>query len=179
NSQVSMYNKRLFDEAKIEFDPITWTFDDLKKLAVAITEANDGKVFGTDDNTADWGAFGNYAGEKGFASQYDGKKLSFPQALVEEYWQVWKDMRDARATPPGADSAGVVSPELNQLGVVTGKPAISCAWSNQMVGTQARMKDTLGAAMRPHIKGGKPGQSIQPTQLVCRSSDTADTDAAI
>jgi multiple sugar transport system substrate-binding protein len=179
NSQVSMYNKRLFEAAKIEFDPIKWTFDDLKALAVKITEANSGNVFGTDDNTADWGAFGNYAGEKGFASQYEGKKLAFPQSLVEEYWQVWKGMRDAKATPPGADSAGLVSPELNQLGVVTGKTAISYAWSNQMVGTQALMKDKLGAAMRPHIAGGQPGQSIQPSQFVCLSRDTVDADAAI
>jgi len=34
NSQVSMYNTRLFEEAGIEFDPIKWTFDDLKALAV-------------------------------------------------------------------------------------------------------------------------------------------------
>ena len=180
NSMVSMYNTRLFQEAGIEFDPITWTYDDLKRIAVAISESTPDGVYGTDDNTADWGAFGIFLGQKGVSPQYnEAGQFNFDQALVEEYWTLWKDMRDAGGTPPGAMSAGVVAPELNQLGIVTGKTAISYVWSNQMVGTQALMPDKIGAAMRPHLAGGKPGQSIQPSQFVCLTRDTVDADAAV
>jgi multiple sugar transport system substrate-binding protein len=36
----------------------------------------------------------------------------------------------------------------------------------------------VGAAMRPHLAGGKPGQSVQPSQFVSLSRDTVDAEAA-
>lgn len=180
NAMVSLYNTRMFEEAKIETDPITWTYDDLKTISVAISEATPDGIYGTDDCTADWGAFGVYLGQKGISPQYTAEgQFNFDQSVIEEYWNLWKDIRDAGGTPPGGDSAGLVAPELNQLGIVTGTTAISYAWSNQMVGTQALMQDKIGAGMRPRIAGSKSGQSIQPSQFVCLTRDTIDADATV
>lgn len=181
NTMASILNSRLVEQAGEDFDPVTWTYDDLKRVAIAISQSSDEGVYGTDDSTADWGAFGVYAGQNGFANQYtdDGKDFTFDVSLVTDYWNMWKDMRDAGATPPGADSAGLAGQsDLTVQGVVTGMTAISYAWSNQIVGFQGLMEDKVAAAMRPHLAGGEPGQSVQPSQFICLSRDTVDAEAA-
>src|SRR5690606_35168380 len=168
-------------EAGEEFDPVTWTYDELKRVAVAITNATPEGVYGTDDSTADWGAFGVYASQRGFVEQYteDGKDFTHDVDIVIDFWNLWKDIRDAGGTPPGAESAGLAGQaDLTVQGIVTGMTAITYAWSNQIVGIQDLMQDKVTAAMRPHLEGGEPGQSVQPSQFVCLSRDTVDPEAA-
>jgi multiple sugar transport system substrate-binding protein len=179
NSMATLINARLWEEAGIDTDPITWTYDDLKAAAVKISELGGAK--GTDDMTADWGAFNVYLGQRGFANPYtaDGQ-FAFGADLVVDYWKLWGDIRDAGGTPSAEDSVAVAGiADLDKQGVVTGKSAISYAWSNQLVGTQALMQDKLAAGMRPHLAGGVSGQSIQPSQFICLSRDVTDEDAAI
>jgi multiple sugar transport system substrate-binding protein len=181
NTMATVYNTTLVEQGGEEFDPITWTYDDLKRVAVAISEATPEGVYGTDDSTADWGAFGVFSSQNGFAEQYtdDGKDFTFDAQLVIDFWNMWKDIRDAGGTPPGAESAGLAGQaDLTVQGVVTGMTAITYAWSNQIVGIQDLMQDKVGAAMRPHLAGGEPGQSVQPSQFVCLSRDTVDPEAA-
>lgn len=180
NAQATCYNKRLFEEAGIEVDPITWTYDDLKAISIKISEKGGAK--GTDDLTADWGAFGIYCGQRGFASQFtpEGTFAFGPEILVD-YWKLWKDIRDSGATPSAEDTASVAGiADLDKMGIVTGKSAISYAWSNQLVGTQALMQDKLGAGIRPLLAKDAPsGQSIQPSQFVCLTRDAKDDDAGL
>lgn len=181
NTMASIFNTRLVEESGESFDPVTWTYGDLKRVAVAISESAPDGVYGTDDSTADWGAFGVFSGQNGFPNQYteDGRDFTFDVALVVEFWNLWKDIRDAGGAPPGAESAGLAGQaDLTVQGVVTGTTAITYAWSNQIVGIQDLVQDKVGAAMRPHLEGGEPGQSVQPSQFVCLSRDTVDAEAA-
>ena len=179
NSMATLINSRLWQEAGIDVDPITWTYDDLKAAAIKISELGGPK--GTDDLTADWGAFGVYCGQRGFANQFtEDAQFAFGPEIVVDYWKLWKDIRDAGGTPSAEDTASVAGiADLDKQGVVSGKAAISYAYSNQIVGTQALMQDKLSAGMRPHLKGGQPGQSIQPSQFICLSRDSRDDDAAL
>lgn len=180
NSMATLYNKRVFEEAGIETDPITWTYDDIKAIGLTIKEEGLG-LAGTDDLTADWGAFGVYAGQRGFTNMYNAEgQFAFDTQLVVDYWKTWEDIRNSGATVPAEDSAAVAGiADLDKMGIVTGKSAISYAWSNQLVGTQALMQDKIGAGMRPHLAGGVSGQSIQPSQFVCLSRDATDDDAGL
>lgn len=179
NTMATVLNARLVELSGEELDPVTWTYDDLKRVAVAISNAAPDGVYGTDDATADWGAFGVYVAQRGFTNQYtdDGKDFTHTAQEVIDYWNLWKDIRDAGGTPPGADSAGLAGQaDLTVQGVVTGMTAITYAWSNQIVGIQGLMQDKVMAAMRPHLAGGQPGQSVQPSQFVCLSRDTVDAE---
>ncbi len=101
------------------------------------------------------------------------------QEIVEEYWAIWKGIRDAGATPPAQETAALAGvAELAQTGLVTGKSATSYAWSNQLVGTQALMEDKLGAAMYPNTAAMVPGSIVQPSQFVCLTRDSKDPEAA-
>lgn len=180
NCMAAFYNMRLFTEAGVDADPISWTYDQLKALSIAIKEKTG--VAGTDDLTADWGGFGVYCGQRGFASQFtpDGQ-FAFGVDVLIDYWNMWKDMREAGATPAAEDTASVAGiSDLDKMGIVTGKSAISYAWSNQLVGTQALMQDKLGAGIRPLLSADAPsGQSIQPSQFICLTRDSKNDDAAL
>jgi multiple sugar transport system substrate-binding protein len=181
NAMAAMYNKRIFEAAKIDVDPIVWTYDDIKAIGVKIKDANLG-LAGTDDLTADWGAFGVYTGQRGIANMYTPEgKFAFDAQMVIDWWKMWEDMRNAGATVSAEDSAAVAGiADLDKQGLVTGKSAISYAWSNQIVGTQALMQDKIGAGMRPTIKGAaSSGQSAQPSQFVCLTRDATNDDAAL
>jgi multiple sugar transport system substrate-binding protein len=181
NTMATAFNTALVEASGESFDTVTWTYDDLKRVAVAITNSSPDGVFGSDDATADWGACSVFIAQKGFDVPYtdDGKDFTFDVDLIVEYLEMWKDIRDAGGTPPGAESAGLAGQaDLTLQGIVTGQTAITYAWSNQIVGIQGLMQDKVGAAMRPHLAGGQPGQSVQPSQFICLSRDTVDAEAA-
>jgi multiple sugar transport system substrate-binding protein len=180
NSHVAMYNKRLYEEAGIkagaDFDPFGWTYDDAARIGKAVKDKTG--VPGVDDNTADYQNFSDFVGQKGVSMYVDGEYAVTPEIVVE-YWETWKKIRDAGGTPPAQETAALAGvAELAQMGVVTGKSAMSFAWSNQLVGTQALMQDALGAAMYPNTPAMTPGSIIQPSQFVCLTRDTVNAEAA-
>ncbi|HEV7293000.1 MAG TPA: extracellular solute-binding protein [Devosia sp.] len=182
NSHMAMYNKRLYEEAGIvpgeDFDPYGWTYDDVKRIGVAIKEATG--VAGTDDNTADYQNFSDFAAQAGGELYTAEGEYGPTQEIVEQYWTIWKDIRDAGATPPAQHSAGLAAvSELSRMGVVTGDSATTYLWSNQLVGVQALMEDELGAAMYPNLPEMIPGSIIQPSQFICLSRDTVDAEATV
>ena len=181
NSHMAMYNTRLFEEAGIvpgeDFDPYGYTYDELAEFAAAIKEATG--VAGTDDNTADYQNFSDFVVQKGAMLFNEDGSYGPTQEIVEEYWATWEKIRNAGGTPPGPESAGLAGvSELSQMGVVTGKTAMTYLWSNQLVGVQSLMQDTLGAAMYPNTPDMVPGSIVQPSQFVCLTRDSANPEAA-
>lgn len=181
NSHMAMYNSRLFEEAGIvpgeDFDPYGYTYDELAEFAAAVKEATG--VAGTDDNTADYQNFSDFVVQKGAMLFNEDGSYGPTQEIVEEYWATWEKIRNAGGTPPGPESAGLAGvSELSQMGVVTGKTAMTYLWSNQLVGVQSLMQDTLGAAMYPNTPDMVPGSIVQPSQFVCLTRDSANPEAA-
>jgi multiple sugar transport system substrate-binding protein len=178
---MAMYNTRLFEEAGIvpgdDFDPYGYTYDQLREFAAAIKEATG--VPGTDDNTADYQNFSDFTVQKGANLYNEDGSYGPTQEIVEEYWSTWEAIRNAGGTPPGPESAGLSGvAELSQMGVVTGKSAMTYLWSNQLVGVQGLMQDKLGVAMYPNTPDMVPGSVIQPSQFVCLTRDSVDPEAA-
>lgn len=181
NSHMAVYNKRLYEEAGIvpgdNFDPFGWTYDDVRRIGVAVREATG--IPGSDDNTADYQNFSDFVGQKGVEMYSEDGVYQVTEEIVEEYWEIWREIREAGATPPAPESASLAAvADLSQQGVVTGRSATSYQWSNQIVGMQALVEDALGAAMFPNTPAMIPGSIVQPSQFVCLSRDTTDPEAA-
>ncbi|HWA19623.1 MAG TPA: extracellular solute-binding protein [Devosia sp.] len=182
NSHVAMYNTVAYAAAGIEpgkgFDPFGWTYDDAKRIGVEVSKASGGKTAGTDDNTANYQNFSDWIGQNG-VQMFDAEgNYAVPQELVEQYWALWADIRDAGATPPASASAGLINPEMAKWGIVTGTSATYYGWSNQLVGAQALVPDKLGAAMYPNTPKMIPGSIVQPSQFVCLTRDSKNAEAA-
>ena len=154
NAHMTIYNKRLYGEAGVYegdgFDPYAWTYDDVKRIAKEVSKTAGKKIYGTDDNTANYQNFSDFVTQMGIKRMFsDSGMFMVPQEIIEEYWAIWKDIRESGATPPGKVSAGLVDPPMSDWGIVTGLTATSYYWSNQLVGAQALVKDELGIAMFP------------------------------
>lgn len=178
NSQVGIFNTRMAQEAGAEFEPIGWSYDDMVEVAKKITEATPDGVFGTDDLSAayvNWEDWTQQRGRRFFKD--DGTIGSTPEDLVD-YWKFWVEMRKSGLVPDGEWSVGVIDANLSDSGLVTGKTAFSFMWSNQIVGVQALMKDTVGAAMLPNNGGGQLGQFIKPSMFMSLTRDSKDQEAA-
>lgn len=181
NSHMAMYNTRLFEEAGIvpgeTFDLYGYTYDELAEFAAAVKEATG--IPGTDDNTADYQNFSDFAVQKGANLYNEDGSYGPTQEIIEEYWSTWEMIRNAGGTPPAQETAGLSGvAELSQMGVVTGKSAMTYLWSNQLVGVQGLMEDKLGVAMYPNTPEMVPGSVVQPSQFVCLTRDSANPEAA-
>lgn len=181
NTQVRLFNRQLVENSGETFDPFEWTYQDLMRVATAITKTSPDGVYGTDDLTSRWLEFDVWLRQHGKQGCFtaDGKALAFEAADLVAYWSYWKEMRDAGACPPGSESAGEVGgDEMGKTGIVTGKTAMSCGWSNQIAGYQALVPAPVGAAMYPHLEGGLPGQYIKPSQSISLSRDSGNPEFA-
>jgi multiple sugar transport system substrate-binding protein len=181
NSHMAAYNTRLFEEAGIvpgtDFDPYGYTYDDVARIGAEIARATG--IPGTDDNTADYQNFSDFIVQKGSLIFNPDGSYGATQEIVEEYWSIWQAIREAGATPPGPESAGLAGvADLSQKGIVTGKSAMSYGWSNQLVGLQGLMEDRLGVAMYPNTPAMTPGSVVQPSQFICLTRDSVDPEAA-
>ena len=181
NSHMAIYNTQMFEAAGISagngFDPFGYTYDDIKRIGIEVSKANEGK-FGTDDNTANYQNFSDWVMQNGVMMYAENGDFQVPAELVVEYWAIWEDIRKSGATPPGKVSAGLINPSMNDWGVVSGNTATSYFWSNQLVGAQALTTDKLGSAMFPNTAAMTPGSVVQPSQFICLTRDSATPEAA-
>lgn len=181
NSHMAIYNTAMYEAAGISagngFDPFGYTYDDVKRIGMEVSKANDGK-FGTDDNTANYQNFSDWVMQNGVSMYAENGDFQVPAELVEEYWAIWTDIRASGATPPGKVSAGLINPSMNDWGVVSGNSATTYVWSNQLVGAQALTTDKLGSAMFPNTAAMTPGSVVQPSQFVCLTRDSTNPEAA-
>lgn len=178
NSQVCIYNPSMVEKAGVEFDPINWMHDDQMRVGQKITESTPDGVWGCDDGTlmpVVWEIWSRQRGKPFYGA--DGTVDATAKDL-EDFWMYWAEMRASGAAPNGEHSVTKLATAMSESGVVTGETAMSYMWSNQIVGVQALSKDTIAAAMHPHMKDGDPGQFIKPSQFLSMTRDTDNPELA-
>ncbi|SIQ89718.1 carbohydrate ABC transporter substrate-binding protein, CUT1 family [Rhizobium sp. RU35A] len=178
NSQVIVYNTRVFKEAGIDIDVINWTWDDFAKTCQTISTKSAGKVKGSDDLSLMIETFESWARQNGREFYDKDGKVAATADDVASYWQFWADLRKADAVR-GKEKTVILDAPIAESGVAVGDTAMAHYWSNQLVGIQAVAKDPIGAAMVPHKKGGAPGQFIKPSMFMSLSRDAKDPATAI
>ena len=178
NSQVMVYNTRVFKEAGVDADVINWTWDDFAKSCEKIATKSGGKVKGSDDLSLMIEVFESWVRQNGREFYDANGKVTATVDDLATYWQFWADLRK-KDVVRSKDKTVMLDLPLAESGVAAGDTAMSQYWSNQLVGVQAAAKDKIGAAMVPHKAGGKPGQFIKPSMFMSLSRDAKDTAAAI
>ncbi len=178
NTQICLYNTRMFEEAGIEFDPYTWTYEDLKQVATEITNATPDGTFGTDDNTLHYVNLEVWGRQHGMPLFAEDGTFGISAEVIAEYWAYWQSMRDAGVVPAAEQTASLVNANMNELGLITQSTAMSYLWSNQVVGAQSLSSDPVGAAMYPHVADGQPGQFIKPSMFLSMSARSENPEMA-
>jgi multiple sugar transport system substrate-binding protein len=148
NTPGMVYSKTLVQKWGAEEPQIGWSWEKLISWATDFSSKTNYTVFGTMDPSADYKALWVWLRQQG-KDFYSGTKIGFSADDLTKWFQLWKDARDAKATPTAdvihVANAGDVTKQL----VVTGKAATSFVWSNQMPELAKSTKDQLGVVSYP------------------------------
>ncbi|MDD7970971.1 ABC transporter substrate-binding protein [Roseinatronobacter alkalisoli] len=177
-SQAIPYNQRIFDEAGIEFDPLTWTTDDFAAICARITEHSGGAVTGSEDLSLYIENFEVWCRQAG-TDMYDADgNLVVSEDTVREYWEFWGELR-AAGVVEGPDATVQLDKGMSELGIVRGTSAMTFRYANQVGAVQSLMTDPVGAAMVPHRAGMDYGHFVLPSMFLAMTRDAGDKDAVI
>lgn len=177
NSQVSIFNTSLIEQSGEEFDPINWTYDDLMRVATAVKD-NTSATFGTDDLSLGYVFWEDWAQQAGYGFYAEDGSIGGRAQDLADFWQMWTDLRASGAAQDGETAISLMGTGMNETGLVTGTTALSYMWSNQIVGMQSLMEDTVGAAKLPNTGGGSAGQFIKPSMFMSLTRDTVNAELA-
>ncbi len=176
NSQVMPLNARLLEEAGVDDDVLSWTWDDYAKACEKITTKTG--VKGSDDLSLVTENQEVWSRQKGHGFYNEDGTLGLTVEDVTDYWNYWAALREADLVR-SKDKTVILDAPFAEGGMVKGETAMSMMWSNQLVGLQALIKDPIAAGMVPWTPGGKPGQFIKPSMFMSLTRDAKDVEAAI
>jgi len=171
NSAAAIVNKTAFEEAGIDLPTNDWNYKDLLQTGQAFAAAN---VRGGMKIIADFSgsvpALENWLRQKQLALYTADGKLGFGAEDVTQWLTMWKEFRDAGVTV-SAEDAALSTGALETTSLVSGKAAITHAYSNQLVGFRALMQDPLGLVGYPRMAAGVGGGHYRkPSQLFAIAS---------
>lgn len=179
NSVAAIVNATAFEEAGIDLPTNDWNYEEIFETGEAFARANiRGGMKMIGDFSASIPALENWLRQKKLALYTPEGKLGFGAEEVNEWLTMWKAFRDAGITV-SAENAALSTGALETTMLVSGKSAITHAYSNQLVGFQALMQDRLGLIGYPRLaKGVGGGHYRKPSQLFAVSSNSPNKGAA-
>lgn len=177
-SQSIPFNRRVFDEAGVEFDPMAWTTEEFAAVCARITEATGGKVVGSEDLSLYIENFEVWTRQNGGDLYSADGKLGMTEEDVRGYWEFWGALREAGHVE-GKDDTVILDKGMADLGLVKGTSAMSFRYINQLGALQALVADPLGAAMVPQRPGLGFGHYVLPSMFLSLTRDAKDIEATI
>ena len=146
-----------------------WTWDQLAEFARDYSGSVPGS-FGSSDQAGNFQLFEVYARQHGtelFSD--DGGKLLTTKDTVQEWFQYWADLRNAKAAPPQNVSGETTAIEKSLI--ATGKSPLQFGWVQQVTFYQPLVKSPLAVLPVPQNKAGDlTGQFVKGLDLWCVSA---------
>ena len=176
-SQAIPYNRKVYEDAGVEFDPLGWTTEDFAAACARITEATGGGVTGSEDLSLYIENFEVWVRQAGHDLYTADGKIGATPEDVASYWAFWKDLRDAGVIE-GKDQTVILDKGMAELGIVKGSTAATFRYANQVGAVQSLMVDPVGAAMVPQREGMAHGHFVLPSMFLSITRDVKDLDAA-
>lgn len=179
-----IYNKTLFQDAKLALPPYDWTWDDFATVAGEATKAlKTGKYgqarYGTLDFSGDYQLFQVYARQHGQDMwSADGKGLGFEPAMLEEWFNFWAGLRKSGTASPATVTLAA-DPTQTPSAEPTGLVGMILGDSNELNTYQAATKHVLALAMSPGGTSGQPaGRFVRPSMYLSIGATSSHPDQA-
>lgn len=169
----------IYEQYGVELpDTETWSWDDYRDSAAAITEASDGAVWGTDFPIGDLTALGTFLRQNGEDVWTADGEVGFTEDTVEEWFEMWIDFKDAGATPPGG-AVDVLGVAADQSLIGRGLAASMIVPPNSFAAFNSSAGGTLELADFPgESQADQRGQQIIPS-MYWSISASADNPEAV
>ncbi|TCC03942.1 extracellular solute-binding protein [Kribbella soli] len=146
-----------------------WTWDKFAEFARDYSGSVQGS-FGSSDQAGNFQLFEVYARQHGTEMfSDDGGKLLTTKETVQEWFQYWADLRNAKAAPPQNLSGETTAIEKSLI--ATGKSPLQFGWVQQVTFYQPLVKSPLTVLPVPQDKAGDlTGQFVKGLDLWCISA---------
>lgn len=153
SSSALLYNASMFEKAGVKVPTDQWTYDELKTIAIEISQKLGKGNYGVYDLSSDAATLGSYLGSHGKELYRDGERL-FEKEDIVNWFTMWEEMRVAGAVVPADVQVASPSSAVDKSLVVKGQVAMQSASASQIYGYQELTEDTLGLIMYPNGSAG-------------------------
>ncbi|MBB3950182.1 ABC transporter substrate-binding protein [Aureimonas jatrophae] len=172
NSSSICFNAKMWEDAKAEPPAPGQTWDQITESAkrFAANRARPG-VFALADGGGTEPALELWLRQRGKALYTNDAKLGYDAADAAAWFQLWADLREAKACVP-ADVQALDQLNIESNALTTGKAATAFMHSNQFVGYQKLNKAKLTLGPYPRLSAEAPsGHYLKPSMLISLSAN--------
>jgi multiple sugar transport system substrate-binding protein len=171
-----LYDKTIFEQAKIAPPADNWTWDDFAKITGELSKAmGSGKYGSVDASKDDSGALQPWLRQRGKDLYTADGALAFGEDDLREWFTFWDTLRKSGAVCPpemlaNTDSAGGGHP------LIAGQVAMTTGWG--LAQMQPLTQRALDIVMVPRGANGKTGQALSGGVLLCVPTKSGNPDGA-
>ncbi|WP_330274718.1 extracellular solute-binding protein [Lentzea sp. NBC_00516] len=171
-----LYDRTVFETAKIPIPADTWTWDDFGRIAGELSKAmGQGKYGSLDASKDDSGALQPWLRQRGKDLYNAEGKLAFGKDDLAEWFSLWEGLRKSGAICPpemlsGTDSASGSHP------LISGQIAMTTGWG--LAQMQPLTQHALDIVVVPRGGNGKTGQALSGGVLLCIPVKSKNPEAA-
>jgi multiple sugar transport system substrate-binding protein len=167
NSTAIFYDRDIVAAAGIVMPDHNWTWEDFARIAVEIAQASKGKLVGTTDFAYNEYAYQTWIRQRGKELYTAEGRLGYAAEDMAEWLDFWTRLRLAGGTLAPAIQA-LDKDSIDSNGMITGKTAMTFAYSNQFVAFQRLKKGRLAITTDPQGgAGAPPGRYLKAALLAC------------
>ncbi|WP_158846122.1 ABC transporter substrate-binding protein [Saccharothrix deserti] len=171
-----LFDKTLFEQAKIAPPTDNWTWDDFGAIAGEMSKAlGEGKYGALDASKDDSGALQPWLRQRGKDLYTTDGKLGFTAADLTEWFTFWAGLRASGAICPPEMLSSTDSATGNHP-LIAGQIAMTTGWG--LAQMQPLTQHTLDAVIVPRGSNGKTGQAPSGGVLLCIPVKSKNPDAA-
>jgi multiple sugar transport system substrate-binding protein len=174
-----LYNKSLLERTGAPLPKVSMSWDEFAAWLAAVKAKLPAGVYPFADNSSntDQSYFFGYWMRQNGTRMWDGTKSYITAADAQKYYDQWASLR-AAGFIPDAQTAGTYA-ETNEStsSLIAGKVAACVIWSNQLLGYQNAIKDTLDLIEIPNAVASKALWG-QMSQMMAINKNSRNAEAA-
>ncbi|GAB3744680.1 ABC transporter substrate-binding protein [Microlunatus parietis] len=181
NAPVAMVHPKVFAAAGVEPpDDTSWTWDELIKVAAAVTKGSPAGTFGMGSLISNDAAFSAFLRQRGKAL-FTPTGLAFDVADATDWYTYNLEVMNAKAGQPASVVAEEDGQSLDQGAFATGRLGFGFAWSNQVSAYDNASGEDIALRRYPSEAGRAAETKLwyKASQFWSISSKTGDPDAAV
>lgn len=152
NMPALVYNRSLLERAGAPLPKVSMTWAEFDTWLAAVKAKLPAGVYPLADNSAnsDQSVFFAYWQRQNGTTMWDGQKSYTTAESAKQYFDLWAGWRSKGYIPDAATAADYPETNESSSSLVAGKVVASFIWSNQLLGYQNAIQDTLDLIELPN-----------------------------
>jgi len=178
NAYGAIYDEGALESIGMKAPKPGHTWDEFATFANDVAKKKGDGYYGTIDDSSDLNGFDVFLRQRG-KTAFKGGKLGFVAKDLEDWYQIWADLRKTKAAPPGDLTVQTATGGFGNSLLVAGKAANFFIFPNVLSAFQALTKSTLSVTTMPMPSAAKSGLYIRASNWVGVNAKSAHTPDAV